>query len=205
MIETRSNQRPWRDAVSVLFAVVLAVAVVSVVLDGGRSAFAADDCQYGQYGQYGPYARMASTARTGVREGEAAAHDPAAASQAQLGWSIYDAATISDGNSPTGTLVFRLFGPTTKVAPPRSSRRPSGQRQRDLLLVAERSLHAARRPDGDVALDRDVLGRRAQRAGDERVRRGASRRGDPNVVRRPVSAPAHERPGWVVAVGAGLR
>ena len=83
------------------------VAVVSVVLDGGRSAFAADR----QYGQYGPYAPYGVWPVRAVREGEAAAHDPAAAFAGPARWSIYDAATISDGNSPTGTLVFRLFGP----------------------------------------------------------------------------------------------
>ena len=55
MIESDRNPRRWRDAATLLLVVVLAVSVVSVVLDGGRSALAADDCQYGQqYGQYGP-------------------------------------------------------------------------------------------------------------------------------------------------------
>ena len=52
------------DAAAIFFGVVLAVAVVSTVLDGGRPAFAADDCQYG------PYAlRAVRSVRPTVREG----------------------------------------------------------------------------------------------------------------------------------------
>jgi hypothetical protein len=53
MMESRTTSRSWRDTATLLLAALLAAAVVSIVLDGGRSAFAADDCQYGQYGQYG--------------------------------------------------------------------------------------------------------------------------------------------------------
>ncbi len=63
MIDSNRDPRRWRDAATLLLAVVLAVSVVSVVLDGGRSALAADDCQYGQYGPYGPYGRTASARR----------------------------------------------------------------------------------------------------------------------------------------------
>ena len=203
MIETRSNQRPWRDAVSVLLAVVLVVAVVSVVLDGARrsprtTASTASTASTGHtpHVAYGPYRRAKARPRLTTLP------QP---SQAQLGWSIYDAATISDGNSPTGTLVFRLFGPDDESHASAVFQTTVGVNGNGTYYSWQSgALHAARRPDGDVAGSVTYSGD-AQRAGDERVRRGAGHRGDPNVVRRPVSAPAHERPGWVVAVGAGLR
>ena len=91
----------WRDAAMLLFAAVLAVAVVSVVLGGGQSAFAADDCQYGPYGPYGqPCTKATPTLAT--------APQPSAT---QLGSYVYDRATLSDGNAPTGTLTFALHRP----------------------------------------------------------------------------------------------
>ena len=56
-MSNRIRRAPWRDAATWLCASVLAVATLSVLLDGGRPAFAADECQYGPYGPYGPYAQ----------------------------------------------------------------------------------------------------------------------------------------------------
>ena len=100
-MDSCDNPRRWRDTATVLLGVVLAVAVISVVFDGGRSAFAADDCQYGQSGPYGPSCPPGSPTLSTTPQ-------PV---QAQLGWYLADRATLAGGNNPTGTLTFRLFAP----------------------------------------------------------------------------------------------
>jgi|GEM_PF-5233243 len=108
--EMRILRPPWRAAATWLLLAVLAVAALHVVLDGNGSAFAAGECQYGQYGQYGeygeygPYGGGCQRARTSL----STSPQP---SDAQLGWVVYDAATLSGGENPTGTLDFRLFVP----------------------------------------------------------------------------------------------
>ena len=116
MIESDRNPRRWRDAATLLLAVVLAVSVVSVVLDGGRSALAADDCQYGQYGQYGPYGpygpygSSCPKARPTLRV--------SAPSSAGIGTSVVPVAILENGDNPTGTLIVRLHRPGQQCASP---------------------------------------------------------------------------------------
>jgi hypothetical protein len=91
----------WRSAATIFFGAVLAFAVASTVLDGGRPAYAADDCQYGPYAPYGqPCPPGAPTLTTTPQP-----------SQASLGWYLSDRATLSGGTNPTGTLTFRFYGP----------------------------------------------------------------------------------------------
>jgi hypothetical protein len=95
------RQARWRSAATIFVGVVLAFAVASTVLDGGRPAFAADDCQYGPYAPYGqPCPPGAPTLTTTPQP-----------SQASLGWYLSNRATLSGGTNPTGTLTFRLYGP----------------------------------------------------------------------------------------------
>ena len=110
MIESNRNPRRWRDAATLLLAVVLAVSVVSVVLDGGRSALAADDCQYGQYGPYGPYGSSCPKARPTLRV--------SAPSSAGIGTSVVPVAMLENGDNPMGTLIVRLHRPGQQCASP---------------------------------------------------------------------------------------
>lgn len=101
MTNGRGRER-LRDVALLLLAMVLAVAVVSIVLDGGRPAFAADDCQYGPYGPYGGPCTKVTPALT-------TAPQPAGM---QIGSYAYDRATLSGGNAPTGTLTFAFYRPS---------------------------------------------------------------------------------------------
>jgi hypothetical protein len=107
MSESNGNPRPWRDTATLLLAVVLAVAAVSVVFDGGRSAFAADDCQYGPYGSYG---QQCAKARPSLRV--------SAPSTAGIGTSVVPVAILENGDNPTGTLIVRLHRPGQQCASP---------------------------------------------------------------------------------------
>jgi hypothetical protein len=91
---------PWRDAAAVLLAAVLAVAVVSLVVDGGRPALAADDCQYGPYGPYGAPCPKAQPSLSQV---------PFAAPS--VGQFHLTGITLAGGRNPAGTLAFGLYGP----------------------------------------------------------------------------------------------
>ncbi len=103
MARTERRAR-WRDAATILVGAVLAFAVVSIVLDGQSTARAAGDCEYGQYGQYGQCEAATPTLTTTPQ--------PAGA---QLGWWVYDRATLSGGNNPTGTLTFSLYAPADQT------------------------------------------------------------------------------------------
>jgi len=50
--ELRILRPPWHNAVVGVAAAVLVVAALLLVLDGGRPAIAAGECQYGPYGPY---------------------------------------------------------------------------------------------------------------------------------------------------------
>jgi len=90
-----------RQAVIWVLAAVLAVAAVMLLLDGGRPAVAAGNCQYQQYQPYGePCPKASPTLTTAPQPGSS-----------QLGWYVSDRANLSGGNSPTGTLSFALYRP----------------------------------------------------------------------------------------------
>ena len=91
-------QRSWREAAMVLLAAVVLASLGSIVLDGGRAAFAADDCQYGQYGQYGE-----CKAQPTVR--------PLGPTATQIGFNYFPQAVLEGGASPTGQLTFRFYRP----------------------------------------------------------------------------------------------
>jgi len=113
MMESRDNARRWRDTAAVLVGVVLAVAVVSVVFDGGRSALAADDCQYGQYGQYGQngqYGQGCAKVRPSL--------GISAPATAGIGSGVVPVAILESGDNPTGTLILRLHRPGQQCADP---------------------------------------------------------------------------------------
>lgn len=87
-----------RRAAIWFLAALLGVAVTMLVLDGGRPAVAAGDCQYQPYGEPCPKAQPTLTT----------APQPA---EAPLGSYVFDRATLSGGNAPTGTLTFSLYRP----------------------------------------------------------------------------------------------
>ena len=90
-----------RRAAVWFLAAVLAVAVTMLLLDGGRPAVAAGDCQYQPYQPYGEPCPKAQPSLT-------TAPQPAGT---QLGSYVYDRATLSGGNGPTGQLSFTLYRP----------------------------------------------------------------------------------------------
>ncbi len=98
--ELRILRPPWRNAVVGVAAAVLAVAALLLVLDGGRPAIAAGECQYGPYG---PYNEPCEKAR------------PSLATYSTwvppIGGFQFVAVTLNEGVNPTGTLRFRLYGP----------------------------------------------------------------------------------------------
>ena len=96
-MDSTNRRARYRDAATLFLGVVLAFAVVSSVLDGGGAAQAAD-CQYGPYGSSCPKATPTLTT----------APQPAGS---QLGGYLYDRATLSGGDGPTGTLTFALYRP----------------------------------------------------------------------------------------------
>ena len=99
--ELRILRPPWRNAVVGVAAAVLVVAALLLVLDGGRPAIAAGECQYGPYGPCNePCEKARPTLTTSPQ--------PA---QAELGWFLSDAATLSGGDNPSGSLTFRLHPP----------------------------------------------------------------------------------------------
>jgi len=91
---------PWRTALVWLLGAALAVAALSLVLDGGRPAIAAGDCQYGPYGPYGGTCQKVTPTLSTTP----------IPSETELGIFVYDAAALN-GDNPTGTLVYRLFAP----------------------------------------------------------------------------------------------
>ena len=103
MIDSNRDPRRWRDAATLLLAVVLAVSVVSVVVDGGRPALAADDCQYGQYGPYGPYGQPCAKAKPTLTL--------SGPTSVPVGTSSRPVATLRDGAGPSSFITFRLFRP----------------------------------------------------------------------------------------------
>ena len=100
---SRTNRR-LRDAATLFLGAVLVFTVVSTVLGGGRPALAADDCQYGQYGPYGSCPKATPTLTT--------APQPTSTS---IGSYVYDRATLSGGDAPTGTLTFALYRPADET------------------------------------------------------------------------------------------
>ena len=96
----------WRDAASLVLMVVLAVAVLSVVLDGGRPAFAADDCQYGQYGPYapyGPYGQPCPKAKPSL--------SLSGPSTTGVGGVAIPLARLENGAGPSSFIIFHLYRP----------------------------------------------------------------------------------------------
>src|SRR5512147_2897502 len=91
-----------RRAAFWLLVGVLAVATIMLLVDGGRPAVAAGECQYQPYGDPCPKAKPTLTT----------VPQPASA---QLGWWLYDRATLSGGNSPTGTVTFGLYAPADET------------------------------------------------------------------------------------------
>jgi hypothetical protein len=100
--ELRVLRPPWRTAAVWLLTAALVVAAVSLVIDGGRPAIAAGECQYGPYGPYGEQCAKTRPSLT------TSPQQP----QAELGWFLSDAATLSGGDNPTGTLSYRLHPPS---------------------------------------------------------------------------------------------
>lgn len=88
----------WRRPAMWFLVAVLAVAATMLVLDGGRPAVAAGECQYQPYGD--PCAKATPTLTN--------APQPAGT---QVGSYGYDRATLSGGNAPTGTITFKLYAP----------------------------------------------------------------------------------------------
>jgi hypothetical protein len=93
-----TRKRAWRGGAASLLAAIFVAAVGSVVLDGGRAALAADDCQYGQYGPYGACKTKPTLRVLGP-------------STTQIGFSFVPQAVLELGDSPTGSLTFRVFRP----------------------------------------------------------------------------------------------
>lgn len=115
MLETY-HRTPYRDAATLFLGVVLAFAVVSVVLDGGRPAVAANDCQYGPYGQYGqPCPRAKPTLRLSVP------------GTTEVGTHPLPIAVLENGDNPTGQLVVRLHRPDGPCADPTQAPPWTGQ------------------------------------------------------------------------------
>ena len=90
--------RRSRVAATWLLAAVMVVAAAALVLDGGRPAVAAGDCQYQPYGEPCPPAELTLTTAPVPTE-------------ALAGWWLSDRATLSGGTSLTGTLTFALYAP----------------------------------------------------------------------------------------------
>ena len=115
MNECGSNPRTWRDTASLILMAVLALAVLSVVFDGGRSAFAADDCQYGQYGQYGPYGQYGQYGQYGPYGQQCPKAKPTLTlgrpATAGIGLGVVPFGVLGNGDGPTGTLTFRVLPP----------------------------------------------------------------------------------------------
>lgn len=98
-------ERSWRVATTWLLIAVMAVAALALVLDGGRPAVAAGDCQYEPYQPYGdpcPPAELTLTTTPSQTE-------------ALAGWWLSDRATLSGGSNPTGTLTFTLHAPSDEA------------------------------------------------------------------------------------------
>lgn len=103
-MSTNASPVSWRRAAMCFLVAVIGVAAAILVLDGGRPAVAAGDCQYQPYGQYEPYGDPCPTATPTL----STAPQPAGG---QLGMWVYDRATLAGGDNPTGTLSFSLYGP----------------------------------------------------------------------------------------------
>jgi hypothetical protein len=101
MMSGKLSLASGRQAVIWFLFAVLGVAAAMLLFDGGRSAVAAGDCQYQPYQPYGePCPKATPTLATTPQPAEA-----------HLGWYVYDRATLSGGNAPTGTLSFALYRP----------------------------------------------------------------------------------------------
>ena len=100
-MSSRVPRASGRQAAIWFLATVVGVAATMLLLDGGRPAVAAGDCQYQPYQPYGePCPKAKPTLTTAPQPAEA-----------QLGWYVNDRATLSGGNAPTGALTFSLYRP----------------------------------------------------------------------------------------------
>jgi hypothetical protein len=108
--ELRILRSPWRTAAVWLLAAALAVATVSLVLDGSEPAIAAGDCQYGPYGPYGPYEPYGPYGEECERVTPTLTIEQHP-NETVIGFPLLAATATLEGADPTGTLVFRLFGP----------------------------------------------------------------------------------------------
>jgi hypothetical protein len=95
--DLRILRSPWRSAAMCLLAAAVVVATASLVLDGGRPAMAAGDCQYG------PYASTCEKARPTLTTMPQSAPP--------IGSFHFDIVALSGGTNPTGTIRFRLYEP----------------------------------------------------------------------------------------------
>ncbi len=102
----------FRVAALWLLAVVVVVSAVTLIVEGGRPAVAAGDCQYQQYAPYGG---------SNCRPAKTSLDVDAVPTIASKGDTLQAVATIAGGNAPTGQVVFGLYAPSD----PTCSARPA--------------------------------------------------------------------------------